>query len=204
MLTSEETLSFSLLYSAVLPCRMLYIYLSFLTFASIFFLLDSVMMPLSQTHTSSVEVQLRPSPSLTYQNLKSVTLTHPSELTMPLPAIPTRLPSEHFCLLTPDLVPLSSPLQMPPLSLGLSQPEESDEHIAKLLEMVTVGLNILPTVTMEGNSSMHPHLDHKLEKSAAVANLPASYLCLLGHNLGAMGSATTSRTSEQREAGTKA
>lgn len=181
---------------------MLYIYLSFLTFASILFLLVSVMMPLSQTQTSSVEVQQRPSPSLICQNLETVTLTHPSELTMPLPATPTRPPSEHFCLLTPDPVPLSSPLQMPPLSPGLSQPKDSDEYITKLLEMVTVGLNTLPTVTMEGNSSMHAHLDHKLEKAAA--NLPASYLCLLGHNLGAMASATTSRTSEQRGAGKKA
>ncbi|KAB5581476.1 hypothetical protein PHYPO_G00176190 [Pangasianodon hypophthalmus] len=158
---------------------------------------------LAETHKRSVEVQLSPSHSLTCQNLETVTLTPPSELTTPLPATPTRPPSEYFHLHIPDPVPLSTPLQMPPLLPGLSQPEESDEHIAKLLEMVTVGLNSLPSVTVEGDNSMHAHLDHKLEKCAAVANSPASYLCLLGHNLGAMGSGTTSGTSEEREAGSE-
>lgn len=177
---------------------MLYVYFSFLTFASVLFLLDSMVTPFSQTHKGSVEVQLSPC----CQNLETVTLTPPSELTMPPPATPTRPPSEHFCHHTTDPVPHSAPLQMKPPSC-LSQPEESDEHIAKLLETVTVGLNILPSVTVEGNSSMHAQLDQKSEKCAAVANSPASYLCLLGHNLGAMGSGTTSGTSEQREAGTK-
>lgn len=92
---------------------------------------------------------------------------------------------------------------MPPLSPSLSQPEESDEHIAKLLEMVTVGLNILPSVTVEENSNVHAHLNQKLEKCAHVDNLPALYLCLLGHNSGGVESGTTSGTHEQREAGTK-
>lgn len=87
--------------------------------------------------------------------------------------------------------------------MDVSQPQESDEHIGKLLEMITVELNILPSITMEGNSSMPAQLDQKLERCAAVDNLPASYPCLLGHDLGAVGSRTTPGTSEQREAGTK-
>ncbi|KAK3573309.1 hypothetical protein QTP86_022697 [Hemibagrus guttatus] len=158
---------------------------------------------LAETHKSSADVQLSSSPSLTWQNFETVTLTPPSELTTPLPATPIRPPSEHFCPHAPDPSPFSSTLQMPPLPLDLSQPEESIKHIAKLLEMVTVGLNILPSVTMEGNSSMPAHMDQKLEKCAAVTNSPASYLCLLGHNLGTVESGTTSSTSEQREAGTK-
>ncbi|KAF4090684.1 hypothetical protein AMELA_G00053910 [Ameiurus melas] len=152
---------------------------------------------LAETHKGSVEVQLSPC----CQNLETVTLTPPLELTTPPPATPTRPPSEHVCLHTTDPIPLSAPLQMPPLSPGLSQPEQSDEHVAKLLEMVTVGLNILPSVRVEGNNSMRAQLDQKSEKCAAVVNSPASYLCLQGNNLGAMGSGTTSGTSEQREAG---
>ncbi|KAG7333823.1 hypothetical protein KOW79_002230 [Hemibagrus wyckioides] len=156
---------------------------------------------LAETHKRSAEVQLSPSPSLTCQNLETVTLTPPSELTTPLPATPIRPPSEHFCPHAPDPSPFSSTLQMPPLPPDFSQPEESIKHIAKLLEMVTVGLNILPSVTMEGNSSMPTQLDQKLEKCPAVTNSPASYFCLLGHNLGAVESGTTSGPSEQREAG---
>lgn len=144
------------------------------------------------------------SPSLTCQNLETVTLTPPSDLTTPLTATTTRLLSEHISLHTPHPVPPSSPLQMPPLSYGLLQPKESDEHIAKLSEMVTVGLNILPPVAVEGNSSMHAQLDQSLETCAAAANSPASYLCLFGRNIGAMGSGTSSSTSEQKEGGTKA
>lgn len=171
-------------------------------FASILFLSGDAI--LTQTHKSSAEVQLSPSPSLTCQNLETVTLTPPSELTTPLPATPIRPPLEHFCPHAPDPSPFSSTLQMLPLPPDFSQPEESIKHIAKLLEMVTVGLNILPSVTMEGNSSMPTHLDQKLEKCPAVTNSPASYFCLLGHNLEAVESGTTSGPSEQREAGTKA
>lgn len=159
---------------------------------------------LTQTHKSSVEVQLSPSSSLTCQNLKTVTLTPPSELTTPLPATPTRPQSEHFCLHTPHHFPLSSPLQKPPLSLGLSQSKDSDEQVAKLMQEMAVGLNIFPSVTAEGNRSMHAHPDQKLEKCAAAANSPASYLCLHGQNLGAMGSGTPSGTPEKRQAGKKA
>ncbi|XP_047668577.1 uncharacterized protein LOC113642371 isoform X2 [Tachysurus fulvidraco] len=152
---------------------------------------------------TSAEEQLSPSPLVTCQNLETVTLTPPLEMTTPLPSTPIRPPSETFCPIARDPSPFSSTSQMPPLSVDVSQPQESDEHIGKLLDMITVGLNILPSITMEGNSSMPAHLDQKLEKYAAVANSPASYPCLLGHNLEAVGSRTTSGTSEQREAGSE-
>ncbi|GAA6096421.1 uncharacterized protein LOC113642371 isoform X2 [Tachysurus ichikawai] len=152
---------------------------------------------------SCAEEQLSPSPLVTCQNLETVTLTPPLKLTTPLPSTPIRPPSETFCPIARDPSPFSSTLQMPPLSMDVSQPQESDEHIGKLLEMITVELNILPSITMEGNSSMPAQLDQKLERCAAVDNLPASYPCLLGHDLGAVGSRTTPGTSEQREAGSE-
>lgn len=135
------------------------------------------------THKSSAEVQLSSSSSLTCQNLETVTLTPPSE---PLFATPTRPLSDHFSLNAPH-VPLSSLSQMPPLSPNLSQPTESDEHITKLLEMVTV----------EEIGSIHT------KTCSDVDNSSASNLCLLGHDVGVVGSGTTSGTYEQSETGTK-
>lgn len=203
MLIQKQQYLFHSKSSGVLLCHMLYIYFSFLTFSSLLLLLASFCdAALTQTHKSSGDVQLTSSPSLACQNLETVTLTPPSELTTPLPATPPRPLSEQFYLRTPHPVSLSSTLQMSPPSPSLPQADEADEHIAKLLEMVTMGLNSLHSATVEGNSSMHAHLDQKLVKCADVANLTASYLCLLSHNLGAMGS-ETSGSSEQREAGKK-
>lgn len=66
-----------------------------------------------------------------------------------------------------------------------------------------MGLKILPSVAVEENSGMHTHLDQKLKKCSDVDNPSASELCLLGHNLGAVGSRTTSGAYEQKETGTK-
>ncbi|XP_056096461.1 uncharacterized protein LOC130075731 [Rhinichthys klamathensis goyatoka] len=60
--------------------------------------------------------------------------------------------SSDKCLRTPHDISVSSPLDIPTLSSSPPQADESDEHIAMLLEdMFMMGLNILPLVPLDRN-----------------------------------------------------
>ncbi|XP_036429464.1 uncharacterized protein LOC118810054 [Colossoma macropomum] len=150
---------------------------------------------LTQPLRNCPEVLLSPSPTVPRQDLATVTLTPPSDLTMSPPATPAKNASEHSGPHNPQTVPHSSHIQMPPASPGALQAEESDEHIARLLEdMVMMGLNILPSVPMDRNSSLHhqnekhaspePHLDLETGQCDTVDTASAPCFCLHGNNLG--------------------
>ncbi|XP_017565607.1 uncharacterized protein LOC108434754 [Pygocentrus nattereri] len=141
------------------------------------------------------EVLLSPSPTVSRQDLATVTLTPPLDLTMSPPATPAKNASEQSGLHNHETVPHSSHIQMPPASPVMLQAEESDEHIARILEdMVMMGLNILPSVPMDRNSSLHhqnekhespePHLDPETGQCDTVDAATAPCFCLHGNNLG--------------------
>ncbi|KAL6486888.1 hypothetical protein MHYP_G00035140 [Metynnis hypsauchen] len=141
------------------------------------------------------EVLLSPSPIVPHQDLATVTLTPPSDLTMSPPATPAKNASEQSGLHNHETVPRSSHIQIPPASPVMFQAEESDEHIARILEdMVMMGLNILPSVPMDRNSSLHhqnekhespePHLDPETGRCDTVDTASAPCFCLRGNNLG--------------------
>ncbi|XP_048052774.1 mitochondrial import inner membrane translocase subunit Tim10 isoform X2 [Megalobrama amblycephala] len=83
-----------------------------------------------------------PSNVLRGQSLE--TLTPPTDLPVS-PSNSSTHASSDKCLHTPHHISVSSPLEIPTLSSSPPQADESDEHIAMLLEdMFMMGLNILP------------------------------------------------------------
>ncbi|KAG9275567.1 hypothetical protein AMEX_G10096 [Astyanax mexicanus] len=139
----------------------------------------------SQPQMNGPGVPQSPSPPNPPQPLGTVTLTPPSDLTLSPPHTPVRNPP-------------SSPLQIAPLSPGVPPAEESDEHIARLMEdMVMMGLNILPSGPMDRKSDMHHlcdkcapsklHLDLKVGQGESLGTDAVPCLCVDGGDLGADG-----------------
>ncbi|XP_062852475.1 uncharacterized protein LOC134315315 [Trichomycterus rosablanca] len=167
---------------------------------------------LTQTHRNCPEIHLSPSPTFTAQNLGTVTLTPPSDLTASSPFRPL---SEHSFLCTPHPILLSPPLQMspPPVSPDLAQPEESDEQIVRLLEdMDMMGLSILPSVSMERIGDLHhlspvcSHLDQKIDACEVAVDAPNRNLSVYGDDQGinaSNGNETSSGSSGQEKTGSE-
>ncbi len=107
------------------------------------------------------------------------TLTPPTDLPISPSNSSTHVSSDK-CLRTPHHVSVSSPLAIPTLSASPPQADESDEHIAKLLDDMLMDLNILPLMPIDKNldeqDQLGPLLDPKGQQRAAEAS--AQGVCL--------------------------
>lgn len=83
--------------------------------------------------------------------------------------------SSDKCLSTPHHISVSSPLDIPTLSSSPPQADESDEHIAMLLEdMFMMGLNILPLVPLDRNLNEQDQLGPLQEQKGGQKGAEAS------------------------------
>ncbi|XP_077102569.1 uncharacterized protein LOC143753761 isoform X2 [Siphateles boraxobius] len=83
--------------------------------------------------------------------------------------------SSDKCPRTPHHISVSSPLEIPTLSSSPPQADESDEHIAMLLEdMFMMGLNILPLVPLDRNLNEQDQLGPLQEQKGGQKGAEAS------------------------------
>ncbi|XP_052403172.1 uncharacterized protein LOC127949725 [Carassius gibelio] len=101
------------------------------------------------------------------------TLTPPTDLTIS-PSYSSSHASSDKCLHTPHHISISSPLVIPTLSSSPPQADESDEHIAKMLDDMLMDLNILPLMPIDRNLDEQEQLgllqDPKGQQRAAEAS----------------------------------
>ncbi|XP_016396824.1 uncharacterized protein LOC107730496 [Sinocyclocheilus rhinocerous] len=101
------------------------------------------------------------------------TLTPPTDLPIS-PSNSSTHASSDKCLRTPHHVSVSSPLEIPTLSSSPPQADESDEHIAKMLDDMLMDLNILPLIPIDRNldeqEQLGPLQDPKGQQRAAEAS----------------------------------
>ncbi|KAL1282030.1 hypothetical protein QQF64_000833 [Cirrhinus molitorella] len=93
--------------------------------------------------SQSAPPNVLPAPSLE-------TLTPPTDLPVS-PSNSSPHASTDKCLHIPHHISVSSPLDIPALSSSPPQADESDEHIAKMLDDMLMGLNILPLMPIDRN-----------------------------------------------------
>ncbi|KAK2909101.1 hypothetical protein Q8A67_004938 [Cirrhinus molitorella] len=93
--------------------------------------------------SQSAPPNVLPAPSLE-------TLTPPTDLPIS-PSNSSPHASTDKCLHIPHHISVSSPLDIPALSSSPPQADESDEHIAKMLDDMLMGLNILPLMPIDRN-----------------------------------------------------
>ncbi|XP_016095519.1 uncharacterized protein [Sinocyclocheilus grahami] len=107
------------------------------------------------------------------------TLTPPTDLTIS-PSNSSTHASSDKCLHTPHHISVSSPLDIPKLSSSPPQADESDEHIAKMLDDMLMGLNILPLMPIDRNLDEQDQLgllqDPKGQQRAAEASAQGACL----------------------------
>uniref|UniRef100_A0A8C1LIZ8 BTB domain-containing protein n=1 Tax=Cyprinus carpio TaxID=7962 RepID=A0A8C1LIZ8_CYPCA len=82
--------------------------------------------------------------------------------------------SSDKCLHTPHHISVSSPLEIPTLSSSPPEADESDEHIAKMLDDMLMDLNILPLMpidrSLDEQEQLGPLQDPKGQQRAAAAS----------------------------------
>ncbi|XP_043094404.1 uncharacterized protein LOC122344866 isoform X2 [Puntigrus tetrazona] len=109
------------------------------------------------------------------------TLTPRTDLTIS-PSDSSTHPSSDKCLPTRHHVSVSSPLEIPTLSSSPPQADDSDEHIAKLLDDMLMDLNILPLMPvnrhLDEQEQLGPLQDAKDQPRAADASAQGACLYL--------------------------
>ncbi|KAL7889689.1 hypothetical protein AOLI_G00019470 [Acnodon oligacanthus] len=143
---------------------------------------------LAQHLRNCPEVLLSPSPTVHHQDLATVTLTPPSDLTMSPPATPAKNASGKSGSHNHETVPHSSHIQMPPAS-PVPMDRNSNLHHQN-----------------EKHESPEPHLGPEMDECDTVDTASTPCFCLRGTNLGPGGPVVSKMppltgSSAQRKAG---
>ncbi|KAI2668295.1 BTB/POZ domain-containing protein 18 [Labeo rohita] len=101
-----------------------------------------------EVNECGLQTQSGPPHALPAQSLG--TLTPPTDLPIS-PSNSSTHASSDKCPHTPHNISVSSPLDVPALSSSPPQADESDEHIARMLDDMLKGLNILPLMPIDRN-----------------------------------------------------